>query len=187
MKVPPAPVCRGSRQQRGKQQQQQAPERAIAARGLFVVLFHPFSPPLGYAGHDLLAEGQKQQDQGHGDDHYGGHHGRDVFPAKAVFPDLLDAVGHQIIGWVIGDQPGPHVGIPALNQLQDGDGHNGGPADGDHHLPQIFQIRGPVHLGGLVQLLGHLLKVFLQQIDVEHRGDGGQDQTGEKYCAGPDW
>ena len=50
--------------------------------------------------HDLVAEDQEQQDQRQGDDHHSGHHGGDVFPAKAVFPDGLDAVGDQEEGGV---------------------------------------------------------------------------------------
>ncbi len=68
---------------------------------------------------------------GSGNDDHCSHHGRYVFPAKAIFADLLNAVGYEIEVRVVGDQPRPHIGIPALDDLQDHDGHQGGRADRD--------------------------------------------------------
>ena len=31
--------------------------------------------------------------------------------------DLLDTVGHQIVIRIIGDQSGPHIGVPAFNKI----------------------------------------------------------------------
>ena len=78
-----------------------------------------------------------------------------------------------------GDQPGPDIAVPALDDLEDGHGDNGGLADGNHHLEQVFQVRGAVHLGGVVQFVGNLGEILLQQVDVKHRGHRGQNQAGK--------
>ena len=64
----------------------------------FFVFFSSFDTSLGYAGHDLPPEYKKQNDQWHRNNHYRRHHGRDIFPAESVFPDLLDTIGYKIIG-----------------------------------------------------------------------------------------
>ena len=89
------------------------------------------------------------------------HHGGDILPPEAVFPDGLNAVGHQEVVLIVGDEAGPYIGVPALDDLQDHDGHHRGAADGQHHLPQVLEVGGAVHLGGVVQLVGDLGKVLL--------------------------
>ena len=54
------------------------------------------------------------------------------------------------------------AGVAQMDELQNGDGDNGGTADGDHHLEQILEVGGAVHLGGVVKLVGNLGKGFLQ-------------------------
>ena len=72
----------------------------------------------------------------------------------------LNAHGYQKIVLLVRDQPGPDKAIPALNDFQDGDGHHRGLADGQQYLPQVFEVRGAVHLGGVVQLIRHLGEVL---------------------------
>ena len=78
-----------------------------------------------------------------------------------ILPDELDAIGYQIVIGVIGNEPGPHIAVPALNHLQNGDGHDGGAADGNQHLGQIPEIGGTVHFCCVIQFIGNLGEVFL--------------------------
>ena len=124
-------------------------------------------------------EYQKQDDQRNGNDHYRCHHGRNVFPAHAVFSDFLNAVGNQEQSRIISDESRPHVRVPAFNDLQDRDRNNGRTADRNEDLEQELQVTGSVNLGCLVQFVRNLGKVFLQQIDVEYRSNRRQDQSPE--------
>ena len=124
-------------------------------------------------------EDQEEDNEGHGDDHDGGHHGGDVLPAETVLADFLNAVGDQEIGLVVCDQARPDIRIPAFNDLEDRNGDDGGLTDGHHDLEEILEVGCAVHLGRLVELFRHLFKILLEQINIEDTGHTRENQAGK--------
>lgn len=124
-------------------------------------------------------EDEEENDKRNGDDHYGGHHGWNILTAESVLANLGNTIADEEILRIIRDQSWPYIRVPALDHLQDDDGHDGRRTDRYHDTEEILQVGGAVHLGGLIEVIRDLFEVFLQKVDIEDGSDRRKDQSGE--------
>ena len=130
-------------------------------------------------------EDQEQYDQRDRDDHDGGHHGGNVFTAKAVLTDLRDTITDQEVLGVVRDETRPYISVPAFDDLEDHNGHDRWRADRHHDFEKVLHVRCAIYFRGFIKIVRDLLKILFQKIDVEDRCHGWQDQSGEGISESP--
>ena len=76
------------------------------------------------ACHDVFSQENEHQEQRSGDDGNSSHLHGVVHITGGAGKCVTQTVGDHAVGIVIGNQAGPHVGVPCTHHLQDSDGKN---------------------------------------------------------------
>ena len=127
----------------------------------------------GYALHNVLTKEYEYKEEGERDESNRCHLLRNIGVTRRVGEGVTKTVCNKSVRLVVCNESGPHIGVPRTHHLKNCDRDEVGEGEGNHYSPKVLKVACTVNLRREVKLVGDLLKIFLEQINVEDRRHRG--------------